>query len=84
MHHAELHLRGGQDGLYRFGEALQTVHARDEDVGDAPGDEGGERAVLFFNPLKSAAGHAAFVRLEGSVILTIESPSYQPILLTLP
>ena len=43
--------------------------------GDAPGDEGGERAVLLFKPRKSAGGYAAIVRLEGPVIHIIESPS---------
>lgn len=37
----------------------------------------GERAVLIYNPRKSAPGSAAIVRLKGSVILTIESPSLE-------
>jgi hypothetical protein len=35
VHHAELHLCLRVDGLYRFGEALEAVHAGDEDVRDS-------------------------------------------------
>ena len=39
MHQTELHLRLWIDGFNGFGEALQAIHAGDENIFDAPGHQ---------------------------------------------